>query len=107
MTVESLAGKLGAMGLPSVRWPDGRELTPQIDLRERLDLYAGLRPIRLYHAQDTPLKRYGAGEIDLVIVRENLGCQPFVNFLLIIFQQAVKVKSGSRCRTDHTAGAFF
>ena len=62
---------LGAMGLPSVRWPDGRELTPQIDLRERLDLYAGLRPIRLYHAQDSPLKRYGAGEIDLVIVREN------------------------------------
>ena len=40
---------LGAMGLPSIRWPDGRELTPQIDLRERLDLYAGLRPIRLYH----------------------------------------------------------
>jgi 3-isopropylmalate dehydrogenase len=62
---------LGAMGLPSVRWPDGRELTPQIDLREQLDLYAGLRPIRLYHAQDTPLKHYGAGEIDLVIVREN------------------------------------
>jgi 3-isopropylmalate dehydrogenase len=62
---------LGAMGLPSVRWPDGRELTPQIDLRERLDLYAGLRPIRLYHAQDTPLKRYGPGEIDMVIVREN------------------------------------
>ena len=62
---------LGAMGLPSVRWPDGRELTPQIDLRERLDLYAGLRPIRLYHAQDTPLKGYGAGEIDLVVVREN------------------------------------
>ena len=62
---------LGAMGLPSVRWPDGRELTPQIDLRERLDLYAGLRPIRLYHAQDTPLKGYGAGEIDMFIVREN------------------------------------
>ena len=62
---------LGAMGLPSVRWPDGRELSPQLDLRERLDLYAGLRPIRLYHAQDTPLKRYGAGEIDMVIVREN------------------------------------
>jgi len=62
---------LGAMGLPSVRWPDGLELTPQIDLRERLDLYAGLRPIRLYHAHDTPLKGYGAGEIDMVIVREN------------------------------------
>jgi 3-isopropylmalate dehydrogenase len=62
---------LGAMGLPSVRWPDGRELTPQIDLRERLELYAGIRPIRLYHAQDTPLKRYGEGDIDLIIVREN------------------------------------
>jgi 3-isopropylmalate dehydrogenase len=62
---------LGAMGLPSVRWPDGKEMTPQIDLREKLDLYAGLRPIRLYHPQDTPLKRFGAGEIDFVIVREN------------------------------------
>jgi 3-isopropylmalate dehydrogenase len=62
---------LGAMGLPSVRWPDGKELTPQIDLRERLDLYCGLRPIRLYHADHTPLKKYGAGEIDFVIVREN------------------------------------
>ncbi len=62
---------LGAMGLPSVRWPDGKEMTPQIDLRERLDLYAGPRPIKLYHSQDTPLKGYKAGEIDFVIVREN------------------------------------
>ena len=62
---------LGAMGLPDVRWPDGREMAPQLDLRERLDLFCGLRPIRLYHAADTPLKRYAAGEIDLLIVREN------------------------------------
>lgn len=62
---------LGAMGLPSVRWPDGREMTPQIDLRERLDLYAGPRPIRLFHGDDTPLKGYAKGEIDFVIVREN------------------------------------
>ena len=62
---------LGAMGLPSVRWPDGKEMTPQIDLRERLDLYAGPRPIKLYHGDDTPLKGYAAGEIDFVIVREN------------------------------------
>src|SRR5437870_1128542 len=39
---------LGAMGLPDVRWPDGREMAPQLDLREQLDLYCGLRPIRLY-----------------------------------------------------------
>jgi 3-isopropylmalate dehydrogenase len=62
---------LGAMGMPSVRWPDGREMTPQIDLRERLDLYNGLRPIYLYAAEDSPLKKYQSGEIDFVIVREN------------------------------------
>lgn len=62
---------LGAMGLPSVRWPDGRELTPQIDLREILDLYCGLRPVKLYHANDTPLKGYAAGQLDLLVIREN------------------------------------
>lgn len=68
---EADAVLLGAMGLPSVRWPDGKEMTPQIDLREQLDLYAGPRPIKLYHANDTPLKGYAKGEIDFVIVREN------------------------------------
>jgi 3-isopropylmalate dehydrogenase len=62
---------LGAMGLPDVRWPDGKEMTPQIDLREQLDLYCGLRPIRLFHADDSPLTGYRAGEIDFLIVREN------------------------------------
>ena len=62
---------LGAMGLPNVRWPNGKEITPQIDLRERLDLYAGIRPIYLFHEHDSPLKGYTAGEIDFVIVREN------------------------------------
>ena len=64
---------LGAMGLPSVRWPNGVEMTPQIDIREQLDLYNGVRPIKLYHESHTPLKGYGgAGKpIDLVIIREN------------------------------------
>jgi 3-isopropylmalate dehydrogenase len=62
---------LGALGLPSVRWSDGKEMTPQIDLRERLDLYNGVRPIRLYHESHSPLKKYHAGEIDMVIVRES------------------------------------
>ena len=39
---------LGAMGLPGVRWPSGIEMTPQLDIRERLDLYCGLRPIYLF-----------------------------------------------------------
>ena len=62
---------LGAMGLPNVRWPNGVEMTPQIDLREWLDLYCGLRPIKLYHAQHSPLKNYSAGEIDFLLVRES------------------------------------
>ena len=62
---------LGAMGLPSVRGPGGVEIAPQLDLRERLDLYAGLRPIHLFHAAHTPLKNYQAGQLDLLIVREN------------------------------------
>jgi 3-isopropylmalate dehydrogenase len=78
MTVERLKAAdailLGAMGLPNVRWPNGVEMTPQIDLREQLDLYNGVRPIRLYHESHTPLRRYDANSgrgIDFVIVREN------------------------------------
>jgi 3-isopropylmalate dehydrogenase len=62
---------LGAMGLPHVRYPNGNEIAPQLDLRERLELYAGMRPVRLLHADDTPLKGYRTGEIDFVLVREN------------------------------------
>ncbi len=62
---------LGAMGLPEVRVPGGTEIAPQLDLRDRLELYAGVRPLYLYNAQHTPLKGRGAGSIDFVIVREN------------------------------------
>ena len=62
---------LGAMGLPDVRWPNGVEMAPQLDLRERFDLYAGVRPIFLFHPDDSPLKTEKDGAIDLVIVRES------------------------------------
>jgi 3-isopropylmalate dehydrogenase len=62
---------LGAMGLPDIRWPGGRELTPQIDIREHFELYRGERPARLYHAADCPLKGVSAGDIDFVILRES------------------------------------
>lgn len=65
---------LGAMGLPDVRWPNGVEMTPQIDLREKLDLYNGVRPIRLFHPSHSPLRAPGAAgrpTINFVIVREN------------------------------------
>jgi 3-isopropylmalate dehydrogenase len=59
---------LGAMGMPNVRWADGREMAPQIDLREIFGLYAGVRPTRLYNAAHSPLK---APVIDYVLVRES------------------------------------
>ena len=63
---------LGAMGLPDVRWPDGTEMRPQIDLRIELDLFAGVRPIYLYNQAHTPLKNIDVGDIDFVILRENV-----------------------------------
>jgi len=62
---------LGAMGLPGVRWPGGVEMTPQLDLRERLELYCGLRPVYLYHPADSPLRNRKPGDIDLLLVRES------------------------------------
>lgn len=61
---------LGAMGIPDVRWPSGTEMAPQLDLREQLDLYAGVRPIRLFNSAHTPLKNSNR-QIDIVIFREN------------------------------------
>jgi len=59
---------LGAMGIPSVRWADGREMAPQIDLREIFGLYAGVRPTKLYNVAHSPLKN---PVIDYVLVRES------------------------------------
>ena len=61
---------LGAMGHPDIRKPDGTELTPQVTLRVLLDLYAGVRPCKLYAGARSPLAKVKPGEIDLVILRE-------------------------------------
>ncbi|MDH3968563.1 MAG: isocitrate/isopropylmalate dehydrogenase family protein [Rhodospirillales bacterium] len=62
---------LGAMGLPDVRGPDGREMAPQLDLRERLQLFAGVRPIRTLPGLALPLADPRASRLDLVLVRES------------------------------------
>jgi 3-isopropylmalate dehydrogenase len=62
---------LGACGLPDVRYPDGREIAPQVELRSLLDLYAGIRPARLLPGVPCPLAGRQAGDIDLVVVRES------------------------------------
>lgn len=59
----------GAAGLPDIRFADGTEIRPQITLRFRLDLYAGVRPIKYYAG--VPPVLAGGPAIDYVIVREN------------------------------------
>ena len=61
---------LGAMGLPEIRYPNGTEIGPQLDIREHLDLYAGVRPIRAMPGLPGPLADPRAEEIDFVLVRE-------------------------------------
>jgi 3-isopropylmalate dehydrogenase len=61
----------GAMGWPEIRYPDGTEIAPQLDLRFRLDLYAGVRPARAIPGVPLPLADARAKEIDLIVLREN------------------------------------
>lgn len=63
---------LSAMGDPEIRYPDGTELTPQIDLRFELELYAGIRPIRSIPGVPSPLSDERAKHIDFVLVRESI-----------------------------------
>lgn len=58
---------LGAMGLPSVRKPDGTEIAPQIDIRERYGLFASLRPCKLFPGVPTRIK---AEKVDMLVIRE-------------------------------------
>ncbi len=61
----------GAMGWPAIRYPDGTEIAPQLDLRVELDLYAGVRPARALPGITLPLADPRARQIDLVVVRES------------------------------------
>lgn len=62
---------LSAMGLPTVRYSDGTEISPQIDLRKALKLFAGVRPVRIYPGQPTPLNLPQSREVDFVLIRES------------------------------------
>ena len=69
--LEADAILLGAMGNPAIRYIDGTELTPQIELRRRLDLYAGVRPVYSVPGLPSPLASVHARSLDIVIVRES------------------------------------
>jgi 3-isopropylmalate dehydrogenase len=63
---------LGAVGIPGVCWPDGREVQAGYNFRYDMDLYANIRPIRLYEGVESPLKRPKRKGINYVIFRENV-----------------------------------
>jgi len=61
---------LGAVGHPDI--PDHITLNGLLlPIRRGFDLYANVRPAKLYEGVASPLTGYRAGAIDLVIVREN------------------------------------
>jgi 3-isopropylmalate dehydrogenase len=62
---------LGAIGLPTVRHADGTEIAPHLRLREKFQLYAGVRPVKAYPNAPQRLADPRAAEIDLVILRES------------------------------------
>ena len=62
---------LGACGLPQVRYPDGTEIMPQVELRFLFDLYAGVRPARLVPGVPSPIVGADTRGIDLVLIRES------------------------------------
>src|ERR1700691_5469955 len=62
---------LGACGLPEVRYPDGTEIMPQVELRFLFDLYAGVRPARLVPGVPSPIVGADKHGIDFVLIRES------------------------------------
>jgi 3-isopropylmalate dehydrogenase len=67
---EADAMLFGAMGLPHIRYRNGTEINPQLDLRKKFDLYAGVRPIRAIRGVPSALSDPRAAQIDFVLVRE-------------------------------------
>ncbi len=61
----------GAMGWPAIRYPNGTEIAPQLDLRFDLGLYAGVRPIRALPGVPLALRDARAEDIDFVLIRES------------------------------------
>jgi 3-isopropylmalate dehydrogenase len=45
----------GAMGLPEVRYPDGTEIAPHLEMRRAFGLFAGVRPVKAYPNTRAPL----------------------------------------------------
>ncbi|WP_298815633.1 isocitrate/isopropylmalate family dehydrogenase [uncultured Roseibium sp.] len=62
---------LGAIGMPSIRHADGTEISPHLRLRDRFELFAGVRPVKAYPNAPQRLADPRAAGIDLIILRES------------------------------------
>ncbi|MDE0588614.1 isocitrate/isopropylmalate family dehydrogenase [Halocynthiibacter sp. C4] len=62
---------LGAIGLPAIRHKDGTEISPHLRLRDRYQLYAGIRPVKAYPNAPQRLADPRAEGIDMIILRES------------------------------------
>jgi 3-isopropylmalate dehydrogenase len=62
---------LAAMGLPGVRYQDGTEVSPQLDLRFEFGLFAGVRPVRAIPGVPVARADPRARGMDFVILRES------------------------------------
>jgi 3-isopropylmalate dehydrogenase len=61
----------GAMGLPEVRYEDGTEIAPHLEMRREFGLYAGVRPVRRLPNTPSVLVDPRSAEIDFVVIRES------------------------------------
>lgn len=61
---------LGAVGWPA-QLPDHLTLAPLVQIRQRFDQYACVRPARLYPGVPCVLRGKGPADVDLVVIREN------------------------------------
>jgi 3-isopropylmalate dehydrogenase len=61
----------GAMGLPDVRYADGTEIAPHLEMRREFGLYAGVRPVRRLPNTPSVLVDPRSADIDFVVIRES------------------------------------
>ncbi|MGC0668674.1 isocitrate/isopropylmalate family dehydrogenase, partial [Escherichia coli] len=61
----------GAMGWPNIRYPDGTEIAPQLDLRFEFGLFAGVRPVRTLPGLTPILRDPRAAMLDFIVIRES------------------------------------
>lgn len=61
---------LGAVGWPE-KLPDHITLAPLVQIRQRFDQYACLRPVKLWPGVPSVLASKGSKEIDFLVLREN------------------------------------